>query len=103
MWSLNDINLKCSTQIHQTSVIKMIEMKKQSLRGGQIANSSVRISDFVNKFQHHGKLFSEINVKSSNREPSTPTYIGSRITSILLKNHSVLNNSERPIDALAVK
>ena len=97
------MNLKCPAQLNQTIIIKTIEMKIQHLRGGQIANTSVTISDFVSKFQHHGKLFSEINVKSSNREPSTPTYIGSRITSILLKNHSVLNNSERPIDALAVK
>ena len=54
----------------------MKEMKKQSLTGGQIANSSVRISDFVNKFQRHGRLLSEINVESSNLGPSTPPIIG---------------------------
>ena len=62
------MNLKCPAQLNQTIIIKTIEMKIQHLRGGQIANLSVRISDSVNKFQHHGKLFSEINVKSSNRE-----------------------------------
>jgi len=56
------MNLKCPAQLNQTIIIKTIEMKIQHLRGGQIANTSVTISDFVSKFQHHGKLFSEINV-----------------------------------------
>ena len=68
----------------------MIEMKKQSLRGGQIANSSVRISDFVNKFQRHGRLLSEINVESSNIGPSTPIIIELIKALNLTKIHSGL-------------
>ena len=70
----------------------MIEMKKQSLRGGQIANSSVRISDFVNKFLRHDRLLSDINVESSNLGPSTPPIFGLIKALNLTKIHSGLEN-----------
>ena len=77
--------MKCSSQLHQNDRDEEIEPQGRS-------NSQFRISELVNKFQHYGKLLSEINVKSLNRGPSTPTIIGLRKTLNLTATHSGLKN-----------